>query len=81
MICAGRIASLEAVPQVGDGMAEMGMIALCGGNPLPDLLRDLAPVAALAGGVVIGILYLLRGAGMENGMSRRTRRLHPDPPR
>jgi hypothetical protein len=79
MICAGRIASLEAVPQVGDGMAEMRMIVLCGGHTLPDLLRDLAPVAALAGGVVLGILYLLHTAGMERGVMSRASRRQPDP--
>lgn len=81
MICAGSFASLDAVPQIGDGMAEVGVIVLCGGNPLHEFLQALAPVAALAGGVVLGILYLLRGVRMENGMSRRARRLHPDPPR
>lgn len=86
MICYGRFASLDAVQHVpgglpgrGDGMAEMGTIVLCGGHPLPDLLRDLAPVAALSGGVVLGILYLLRSAAMERGVVSRASRRQPDP--
>lgn len=81
LFCAGRFASLEAVQPVsgghrgiGDGMTEVGMIALCGGHPLPDLLRALAPVAALAGCVVLGILYLLRGAAMERAVMTRANR-------
>jgi hypothetical protein len=36
------------------------MLALCGGHPLPGLLRDAAPVLGLAGAASIGIVYLWR---------------------
>ena len=63
-----------------DGMGQMGMIVLCGGGDrLAGFLRDLAPVAALAAGVVLGILYLLRGAVMERAVMSRASRRQPHP--